>query len=485
MHSIRSKLIASMFAVVFAISAFVLLYYPTQQKKQYENFFEEEIASATETVALAVGIGLSSENYESMHTVFAWAKKDPSLNFIVISDTSGEVVAAYPDTIATGLPVVAKTGLTKTHTAFVYCSEIRVTRGVFGYVVVSKSLGRLRHIIATSRLRTILISAVMMLLGCILVYLIATMITGPIKKLTEATREIAAGNYEATVNVKTRDETGELASTFNKMVSKISAYLKQITRHAEELERKNRELEEFSYVASHDLQEPLRKVASFGSFLLEDYADRLDAAGIQYIQRMQDAAARMKQLIQDLLQISRVATRGQALAPVDAQSAVVEATDALQVSIEEAGAEIKISELPRVLADRTQLTQLFQNLIGNAVKFRRQDVPPVITVGAARNGLPGPSGPSGPVLGPVLGEGAWVTISVSDNGIGIEERFKEKVFEIFQRLHSRDIYPGTGIGLALCKKIVERHGGKIWCESEYAKGSTFYFTLRKDGAHEG
>ena len=454
-----------MFAVVFAISVFVFIYYPAQQKAQYQSSFEKEIASMTETVALGVGIGLTNENYGSMQMAFAWAKRDPSLNFIVITDTASELVAAYPDSITVEFQQYLKTGLTKTKTAFIYCSEIRVMDNLFGYVILSKSLSKLQHAINKSRFNTTLISAFMMVLGCALVYVIATMITGPIKKLTEATREIAAGNYQITVEVKSQDETGALAATFNKMVSKISASLNEITHHAQELERKNRELEEFTYVASHDLQEPLRKVASFGAFLLEDYSDRLDETGVGYIQKMQDAAARMKQLIQDLLQISRVSTRGQALVPIEAKNTVTEATEALQISIEEAGAQIKVSGLPRVLADRTQLTQLFQNLIGNAVKFRRKDLPPVITINAVENGT-------------------WVTFSVSDNGIGIEERFREKVFEIFQRLHSRDVYPGTGIGLALCKKIVERHGGKIWCESEFSKGTTFYFTLKKDGSYE-
>jgi signal transduction histidine kinase len=230
-----------------------------------------------------------------------------------------------------------------------------------------------------------------------------------------------------------------------------------LERYAAELERSNQELQQFAYVASHDLQEPLRMVTSYLQLLQRRYEGKLDANADDFIDFAVNGASRMRELIQGLLTYSRVGTHSRALEPIDCQAILGVVLDSLQVAIAESDASVTSDSLPTVMADGTQLSQLFQNLIANAIKFRG-DRRPEIHVGVEDR------------------DTEWL-FSVRDNGIGIEPAYGERIFAIFQRLHSRHEYPGTGIGLAVCKRIVERHGGRIWVESEPEKGSTFCFTL--------
>lgn len=230
-----------------------------------------------------------------------------------------------------------------------------------------------------------------------------------------------------------------------------------LLQRTEELARSNQDLEQFAYVASHDLQEPLRAVAGCIQILQRRYQGQLDAQADELITHVVDGAHRMRQLIEDLLAFSRVGTRGARPEPVEADHALDLALQNLGAILEDTGAVISRQPLPRVAADCTQLAQVFQNLIGNALKFRRES-PPSVAISAVRQ------------------DNLW-TFAIRDNGIGIDPRHTERIFGIFQRLHTRRDYPGTGIGLALCRRIVERHGGRIWVESQPGLGSTFFFTL--------
>lgn len=226
-----------------------------------------------------------------------------------------------------------------------------------------------------------------------------------------------------------------------------------------ELTRSNQELEQFAYGASHDLQEPLRMVSSFTQLLAERYEGQLDEKGRKYIAFAVDGAVRMQRLINDLLDYSRVTTKGGPPAPTDSKAILGEALTNLTEAIAETSALVTSGDLPTVSIDRAQLLQLFQNLVGNALKFHGQQ-PPRVHVSARDLGK------------------EW-RFSVEDNGIGLEPRFAERIFVIFQRLHTREEYPGTGIGLALCKRIVERRGGHIWVESVPGAGAKFFFTVPK------
>lgn len=233
--------------------------------------------------------------------------------------------------------------------------------------------------------------------------------------------------------------------------------LEQETRQRQELARSNTELQQFAYIASHDLQEPLRMVTSYLQLLERRYKGKLDNSADDFIAFAVDGATRMKALINDLLTYSRVGTHGKSFERTDCTTVVKRAIANLKIAIDESEATVIYAPLPEVQGDAIQLTQLFQNLISNAIKFH-SEAPPVIQIRAE------------------LQAQEWL-FSVQDNGIGIEPEYAEQIFVIFQRLHRRTDYTGTGIGLAVCKKIVERHGGRIWVQSELGQGATFYFTL--------
>ncbi len=237
--------------------------------------------------------------------------------------------------------------------------------------------------------------------------------------------------------------------------------LEQETCYSQDLARSNAELEQFAYVASHDLQEPLRTLASYAKLLSRRYSGQLDDRADRFIQYIVEEALRMQALINDLLKYSRVGRQAQNFAPCDTRAVFGIVVSRLQDAIATSGATVTCGELPTVMADERQLVQLFQNLIGNALKYRSQE-PPVVQVAAVRH------------------EGQWL-FWVRDNGIGIDPKYAERIFVIFQRLHTQEEYSGTGIGLAIAAKIVERHGGRIWVESEPGQGATFYFTLRDLG----
>jgi light-regulated signal transduction histidine kinase (bacteriophytochrome) len=248
---------------------------------------------------------------------------------------------------------------------------------------------------------------------------------------------------------------------YNRVIQELEVAVGRYESQAQELARSNSDLQQFAYVASHDLQEPLRIVGSYAQLFEQRYKSQVDEKGQKWIFYMVDASKRMQALIEDLLMFSRVGTKAKEPAPVDSLTSVQAALANLRMTIQRNGAEVTHDAMPVVVADQMQLTQLFQNLVGNALKYR-SEAPPRIHIGVWR-------------------DGTQCRFSVRDNGIGIEPRFHERIFGLFQRLHERGKFEGTGIGLAVCKKIVERHGGTIWVESNQDQGTTFHFTLPLGG----
>lgn len=272
-------------------------------------------------------------------------------------------------------------------------------------------------------------------------------------------RQLADVNRQLEAEVVSRRRAEDALRAANaELEQRVADRTRDLQLANERLARSNQELEQFAYVASHDLQEPLRMVSAYGQLMERRYADRLDGDAREFLGFMTDGARRMQGMIDDLLALSR-ASRGADLVPVSLDAALDRTTGNLALMMEEAGARLVRQPLPRVLGDENQLTRLFQNLVSNAVKFRR-DAPPEIRISATDQG------------------DEW-QVAVSDNGIGIDPKYKDRIFVAFQRLHSQADYPGSGIGLTLCKRIIERHGGRIWVDSVPGQGATFHFTLRK------
>ncbi|MGQ0465634.1 MAG: sensor histidine kinase [Sporichthyaceae bacterium] len=308
--------------------------------------------------------------------------------------------------------------------------------------------------------------ALLIVAGVALWLALRRLVLQPVDRLAAETRTVADGAFDHRVAVAGPAEIEGLAADVDSMRLRLVAVLAEartaeaevraagaaLAEQAEDLRRSNDELEQFAYVASHDLQEPLRKVASFCQMLQRRYSGQLDEKADQYIEFAVDGAKRMQQLINDLLAFSRVGRTSEGLTQVDCTAAAERALQALAAAREEADARVDVGKLPTVPGDESLLTQLFQNLVGNAIKFRAPDRTVHVRLEARR-------------------EGEDWHFTCTDNGIGVEPEYAERVFVIFQRLHAKDAYVGTGIGLSLCKKIVEYHGGRIWLDTDLPEGS--------------
>ncbi len=413
-----------------------------------------------------------------------------------LHDESTAYAELYTRRQAIGPQIIAEVGLVRSaahawHRKYVDPALVQAERGVKVRVAtdlmgkrlfdtVRSSLGRLQASLnnqnirvrgelnsAADTLQVLLVFAAVSILGGILgagVVLRRTILR-PLARLGSEAQRVAGGEFATPLRVTGGPrEMAEVAAEIDAMRERIVAELAevqgarvQLEEQAGELRRSNAELEQFAYVASHDLQEPLRKVASFCQALQLRYGGQLDERADQYIEFAVDGAKRMQSLINDLLAFSRVGRSGHPHELVDLDDVLADARTSLAASIEETHGRVVADTLPVVRGERSQLTSLFQNLISNAIKFHSSE-PPLVRIGAQRRGE------------------QW-DLSFADNGIGIEEEYAERIFLIFQRLHARDAYGGSGIGLALCRKIVEYHGGRIWLDTRHAQGACFRLTF--------
>lgn len=297
------------------------------------------------------------------------------------------------------------------------------------------------------------------ILAIIITFQITFSISSSIHKLKIAALKMSKGNLDERIKVKGQNELAELGSAFNKMANALKKSFTAQEKQIEEIQSVNKELEQFVYVASHDLQEPLRTMTSYINLISELYIEQLDGNALKYMTHVEDASARMKTLIKDLLDYSKIG-KEKTVTTVDLNAIVNEILLDHELIIKDSNATVVFDPLPTLNGLQMELKQLFQNLINNGLKFRKEGTDPYIEI-------------------TVEDQSDFWLFKVKDNGIGMDEKYFERVFVIFQRLHNRNDYQGTGIGLSICKKIVDMHKGEIWIESELNKGCTFYFTIFK------
>ncbi|MCG2711808.1 MAG: ATP-binding protein [Candidatus Omnitrophica bacterium] len=348
-----------------------------------------------------------------------------------------------------------------------------------GTVLIGITLANVRQIAVGIRNRVILLTLSIIVISVIITVFIAGHIVKPIDALVKMAENVARGDLSQKVDILSKDEIGSLAKAFNKMAAdlkksrdelheynktlefKIEERTTEIQKANNELEGINKELDDFTYIVSHDLKEPLRSVFAFSKFVMEDYKDRLDGQGIEYLNRINAGAMRMQKLIEDLLEISRIGRKKNPVVKANAKDIIKEAELRLEYAIKEKNVQIIIeNELPEIFCERLRMTEVFANLFSNAIKFNNKEQPQ-IKVGCRE-------------------KGNFYEFHVKDNGPGIEEKYFDKIFQIFQRLGRREDTEGTGAGLAIVRKIIEMHNGKIWIESKVGEGTAFYFIMPKE-----
>jgi signal transduction histidine kinase len=474
-------------ALLLACTAFVAYELGT-----FRQSMAAKMTALADVVAISSEVPLSFKSPDDAEETLRAVNVDAAILSAGLYTSKGELFASYTrDQGHHGLPVhPGKDGPQFEGDRLLLFRPVNHDEKRIGTICIEASLAEVNARLRSYAVISGLVLAGAFLLASALAASLQRLVSAPILNLAKTAKLVSENkDYSVRASKQTEDELGQLAGAFNQMLAGIQerdttlvetneTLREQITARIEaeqqlktlneelekrvaertgDLRRSNEELEQFAYVASHDLQEPLRMVVSYLQLLERRYTDKFDADGLQFIGFAVDGGKRMQGLIHDLLTYSRVGSRAKPFESTDCSQILNAVTSNLKVIIEETGAAITCGPMPTVLADPTQLTQLFQNLINNAIKFRGQE-PPSIQVSAERNGT------------------EWI-FAVRDNGIGIDPQYFERIFIIFQRLHTRAQYPGTGIGLAVCKKIVQRHGGRIWVESESQKGSTFHFTI--------
>lgn len=451
---IKLKFIFGIALIVLSISVFFYLYFPPLIQ---ETLLEKEKGNAEvimDVVSVGAGVGLSSNDYYVLSRAISTAKEFPNLNYVVFLDTLNNPIATYNPNKAS----IDTTLFRSIKEDFVTSSYLILKNPLihedkkYGYLFLQYSLDELNQNVARYK-NIILLSAILiMVFGTFLAIILATFIASPIKKLVYLSSEVSKGNLEVNVDVRTSDEIGVLGKTFHFMV-------KNIKSKTEELKRSNKELEAFSYSVSHDLRAPLRAITGYSNILQEDYAPKLDEEGKRLVNTIITNTERMGQLIDDILAFSRLSRKEINRSEVDMKRLFKQVyNDLKNLEPSERNINFILKDMPKALGDPSLLVQVVTNLLSNAIKYSRLEETAIIEVGSKI----------------IDNEPVYY---VKDNGTGFDERYKEKLFGVFQRLHKDRDFEGTGVGLAIVHRIVERHGGRIWASSKLGEGTEFFFTL--------
>lgn len=424
------------------------------------------MATLAQIIADNSQAALSFNDTATAEEIINSLRADARIQSAALYRKDGRILAAYKNQT---FPALSPQDISRLRTfyqnwnLYIYF-PVEFERESIGLVYFKVDMEELRQAL----IRYVIFGTLIFIIGMAAAYAIALRmqrsISEPLNDLTKLAESVSRDqNYALRAIKQNDDELGKLVMGFNDMLEEIQEREEAILKSNQALVRSNRDLEQFTYVASHDLQEPLRIVTVYSQLLAQHAKTQLDAEGMEFIRNILEGSKRSQQLISDLLEYSHTRSRDTAYASMDSGEALLHALSNLKVVLEESRAKITHGPMPVIRGDKMRIIQLFQNLISNAVKFKNQNGEPEINISCGET------------------PEEWV-FSVRDNGIGIAPEFLDRIFIIFQRLHTRSEYPGTGIGLAICKKIVEKHGGRIWVDSELGKGSVFHFTIHKPPA---
>ncbi len=505
--SIRRKLALTMTTASGLALGMACVSFVTYEYISFRNDVAHQLESMANIIGANSTAALSFDDRDSAREILAALRFQKSVAHAWLFDTRGKVFAEYgrkDPAKPNREPRIRPVGIYYDDNGLWVYQAVRLQgSGTIGTVILHSNLEELYLRIMDYVIAASFIAALAVMAAFLIGRKLQQSVVTPILDLADVARKVSQEHdYSVRARKATNDELGTLVSGFNEMLTQIQQQdqalraardeledrvrartmelekeIEQRTRAqqelndtAEELSRSNRELEQFAYAASHDLQEPLRKVQAFGDRLCSVYAERLDDRGRDYIARMQNAACRMQTLINDLLTFSRVTTKVEPFTSVDLNRVIRDVLSDMEVSIEETGAKVETGTLPTINADPTQMRQVFQNLIGNALKYRSPERSPLISITARSLDANHRTCPPE--------NAAWWEIMVQDNGIGFDQKYAERVFEVFQRLHGRGQYEGSGVGLAVVRKIITRHQGVISARSSPGKGACFIINLK-------
>ena len=489
-HKLTLLLVGTVGIVLLAVSAATLV---TDLRAIRQRLAERYATLATVVAAnSAAALFIADVEPSGAQEVLSEFSVVPTVMFAALYNSNRTEVARYQSQPAGELLLTLPREVGETYTTDGFLdvvTEVRLKDGtVIGHLYLRVTLELLESEIQRKLIIMVTVFAGALIFALLLSIVLQRLISNPILNLAQLATQVSSEHDYSLRAIKTGDdELGVLCDGFNEMLAEIQSRDAELQVHrlsleetvarrtaqlqgrTEELSRSNAELEQFAYIASHDLQEPLRKVQAFGDMLTTEFRDVLGAEGQDYLQRMQNAAKRMQVLINDLLNFSRVMTKAKPFVPVNLKLVAEQVMGDLETRLKKSGGRVEIGELPTLDADPIQMQQLLQNLIGNGLKYRRPEAAPVVCV---QGRLLSPDhGPPGTMLDQPLCE-----ITVTDNGMGFDQKYAERIFAPFERLHGREV-EGTGMGLAICRKIVERHGGTITAQGMPDQGAVFMVRL--------
>ncbi len=472
-----------MLTLILTIS-FIAFYSTQQQEKEANERLGNKVQEIGAVFATTIGASFKFLDFTALIQSVERMKKNPDLSYLGIFDEQDNIISSFnPSGIKLDLPTsIHKNKLFHVGNVCFFSTPIHFEKEKFGNLIIGYSLENLQGQMHTAKARTLLVCMVILLISTLLIATLSQILTKDIIKLKEAAQKFSPGQKMPPIQTESKDEVAELCTAYNRLIDEINHVVNnleknsgELQRHSKELEKRNSELKDFIYIASHDFNEPLRKIVTFGDrleqFLLSSNPNFSSEKGSEYLKRMQNASQRMSLLISDLLDYSKViAQTDYEFHPIKLDDVIRQVLQDLEFKIRKSKGKIQLGSLPEVEIHPFQIQQVFTNLIGNSLKFQKNGNPPVIEITSKSSHC--------------SNENPVCKIFVKDNGIGFNQKYMEKAFKPLERLVGRSEYDGTGMGLSICKRIIERHGGSITAKSSLGEGSTFIIVLPLKQARE-